>query len=84
MRRGRLEQAEELSRLADVRFVGGVGTATEVADAKGSLARARYGLVRAEAEHGIADAEQALAVGSVPTEDPAERAQPTTAEGATR
>ena len=62
----------------------GVGTATEVADAKGSLARARYGLVRAEAEHGIADAEQALAVGSVPAEDPAERAQPTTGEGATR
>ncbi len=79
-----VEQAEELSRLADVRFAGGVGTATEVADAKGSLARARYGLVRAEADRGIADAEQALAVGSVPTEGPAERTQPTTPEGATR
>jgi outer membrane protein TolC len=78
------EQAEELSRLADVRFAGGVGTATEVADAKGSLARARYGLVRAEAEHGIAAAQLALAVGSVPAEDPAARAEPTTGEGATR
>jgi len=80
----RLEQAEELSRLADVRFVGGVGTATEVADAKGSLARARYALLRGEAEHGIAEAERVLAVGSVPAEDPAERGQPTTGEGATR
>jgi outer membrane protein len=79
-----VEQAEELSRLADVRFSGGVGTATEVADAKGSLARARFGLVRAEAEQGIADAQLTLAVGSVPGEDPAERAQPTTGEGATR
>jgi multidrug efflux system outer membrane protein len=79
-----VEQAEELSRLADVRFAGGVGTATEVADAKGSLARARYGLVRAEAEHGIAAAQLALAVGSVPAEDPAARAEPTTGEGATR
>ncbi len=76
-----VEQAEELARLADVRFSGGVGTATEVADAKGSLARARYGLVRARAERGIADAEQALAVGSVPTEAPAERTQPATAGG---
>jgi outer membrane protein TolC len=79
-----VEQAEELSRLADVRFTGGVGTATEVADAKGSLARARYGLVRAEAEHGIAEAQQALAVGSVSAEDPAAGARPTTGEGATR
>jgi outer membrane protein TolC len=79
-----LEQAEELSRLADVRFAGGVGTATEVADAKGSLARARYGLVRAEAERGIADAERALAVGSAPTGEPAERAPSPTPEGATR
>ncbi len=77
-----VEQAEELSRLADVRFAGGVGTATEVADAKGSLARARYGLVRAEAEHGIAAAEQELALGAVPTEVPAERAQSRTPEGA--
>lgn len=67
-------QAEELSRLADVRFAGGVGTATEVADAKGSLARARYGLVRAETDRGIAAAELALAVGSMPTDEP-ERAQ---------
>ena len=29
----RLAQAEELVRLADVRFAGGVGTATEIADA---------------------------------------------------
>jgi outer membrane protein TolC len=79
-----VEQAEELSRLADVRFAGGVGTATEVADAKGSLARARFGLVRAEAEHGIAEAQLALAVGSVPAADPAEEAQPTTGEGAPR
>ncbi len=64
-----VEQAVELSRLADIRFAGGVGTATEVADAKGSLARARYGLVRAEADRGIADAELALAVGSAPAED---------------
>lgn len=75
-----VEQAVELSRLADVRFAGGVGTATEVADAKGSLARARYGLVRAEADRGIADAELALAVGSMPTEDSAEKTHSTTPE----
>lgn len=80
----RVEQAEELSRLADVRFAGGVGTATEVADAKGSLASARYGLVRAEADRGIADAELALAVGSALSVDSAERAHSTTPEGTTR
>lgn len=79
-----LEQAEELSRLADVRFAGGVGTATEVADAKTSLARARYGLVRAQAERGIADAEQALAVGSAPAGEPAERTQLKPPEGGPR
>ncbi|MHB8836389.1 MAG: TolC family protein [Candidatus Methylomirabilia bacterium] len=79
-----VEQAEELSRLADVRFQGGVGTATEVADAKGSLARARYGLVRAEADRGIAVAELALAVGTEPTEVSAARAQAMTPEGASR
>lgn len=79
-----VEQAEELSRLADVRFAGGVGTATEVADAKGSLARARYGLVRAEADRGIAAAEQALAVGALPAETAAEQAQSTTARGGAR
>lgn len=62
----RVEQAEELSRLADVRFAGGVGTATEIADAKGTLAGARYGLVRAQADRGVADAEVALALGSMP------------------
>jgi outer membrane protein TolC len=72
----RLVQAEELLRLAEVRFSGGVGTATEVADAQASLARARYGLTRAGAERGIAAAELALAVGSTPalaTESSSER-----------
>jgi outer membrane protein TolC len=64
----RVEQAEELSRLAGVRFAGGVGTATEIADAQESLARARYGQIRAEAERAIAAADVALAVGSTPTE----------------
>lgn len=72
----RVAQAEELLQLADVRFSGGVGTATEVADAQTSLARARYGMTRAGAEQGIAAAELALAVGStpaVPAGSPAER-----------
>lgn len=77
-----VEQAEELSRLADVRFAGGVGTAVEVADAKTSLARARFGLVRARADRGIADAEQALAVGSVRAGEAAERTQSNPPEGA--
>jgi len=64
----RVEQAEELSRLADVRFAGGVGTATEVADAQASMARARYVLVLAESERGTAAAELALAVGSTPAD----------------
>jgi len=79
-----LEQAEELSRLADVRFSGGVGTATEVADALASLASARYGLLRAEAEQGIADAELTLAVGETPVDEPAERTPATSPEGAQR
>jgi outer membrane protein TolC len=66
----RLEQAEELLRLADVRYQGGVGTATEVADAQASLARARYGLTRAQAEQGIAESDLGLAVGTTPTEAP--------------
>lgn len=71
-----IAQAEELSRLADVRFAGGVGTATEVADATASLVRARYGLVRAQTDRGIAEAEQALAVGSVAVEAPAGQTPP--------
>jgi outer membrane protein TolC len=67
----RVAQAEELSRLADVRFDGGVGTATEIADAQASLARARFGLVRAEADRGISAAELALAAGVTVTEFPA-------------
>ena len=63
----RLSQAEELLRLAEVRFSGGVGTATEVADAQASLARARHGSLRAGAEQGIAAAEIALAVGTTAT-----------------
>lgn len=66
----RVAQAEELARLADVRFAGGVGTATELADAKASLAMARYGLVRAHADSGIAGAEMRLAVGAAPREPP--------------
>jgi outer membrane protein TolC len=77
-----VEQAEELSRLAEVRFAGGVGTATEVADAAASLARARYGRLRAEAESGIAKAELALAIGALPTGNAAERVPQTNAEGA--
>ncbi len=64
----RVAQAEELLRLAEVRFAGGVGTATEVADAQASLARALYSRTRAGAEKGIAAAELALAVGSTVTE----------------
>ena len=79
-----IEQAEELSRLADVRFSGGVGTATEVADATASLARARYGLLRAEVERGIADAELTLALGALPVDVPVERTQTISPEGADR
>lgn len=61
--RRRVAQAEELLRLAEVRFSGGAGTATEIADAQASLARAGYGLTWAGAEQGIAAAELALAVG---------------------
>lgn len=64
----RIAQAEELLRLAEVRFAGGVGTATEVADAQAALARARHSRTRASAERGIAAAELALAVGSTATE----------------
>jgi outer membrane protein TolC len=63
----RLAQAEELLRLAEVRFVGGVGTATEIADAQASLARARYVSLSAGARQGIAAAEVALAVGTTAT-----------------
>ena len=64
----RVAQAEELVRLADVRFAGGVGTATEMADAQASLAGALHGATRAAAEQGIAEAELALAVGSTRTD----------------
>lgn len=64
----RVAQAEELLRLAEVRFAGGVGTATEVADAQASLARARHGATRAGADQGIAAAELALAVGATRAE----------------
>jgi len=67
----RLEQAAELARLADVRYRGGVGTATEVADAQASLARARSGLTAASAERGVAAAELALAVGEGGDDAPA-------------
>lgn len=66
----RLEQAEELLRLAEVRYQGGVGTATEVADAQASLARARFGLTRAQAEQGIAESDLGLAIGTTPTDAP--------------
>jgi outer membrane protein len=62
----RIEQADELLRLAGVRYQGGVGTATEVADAQASLAAGRFGLTRARAELGIAEAELRLAVGASP------------------
>lgn len=65
--RRRVVQAEELERLAEVRYSGGAGTATETADAQASLARARQGLTRAVADQGIAAAELALAVGSTAT-----------------
>jgi outer membrane protein TolC len=67
----RLEQAEELHRLAQVRYEGGVGTATEVADAQASLARARAGMTRARAGQGIAEAALALAVGTTLAGEPA-------------
>ena len=76
----RVEQAEELSRLADVRFAGGVGTATEVADAQASTARARYVLVLAESERGVAAAELSLAVGSTRAEGPRATQPPPAAE----
>jgi outer membrane protein TolC len=64
----RATQAEELLRIAEVRYAGGAGTATEIADAQASLARARYGRTRARAEQGIAAAELAFAVGTTATE----------------
>ncbi len=70
----RIEQAEELLRLANVRYAGGVGTAMEIADAQASLTRARQGLTSARAERGIAEAELRLAVGApVPLEAGASR-----------
>ncbi len=59
----RLEQAEELLRLANVRFAEGVGTSLEVMDALSAAARARQGVIRTAAAEGVARAELVRAVG---------------------
>jgi outer membrane protein TolC len=59
----RLEQAEELLRLANVRFAEGVGTSMEVVDALSAAARARQGVIRTRAAEGVARAELVRAVG---------------------
>jgi outer membrane protein TolC len=64
----RVRQAEELERLAGVRFREGVGTSTEVVDAQVSLSRARLGLSQARMERGLAMAELELALGTTATE----------------
>ncbi len=62
--RKRIEQAEELHRLAGVRYQAGVGTSTEIADALAGLTSARQGLTRALTEQGIGEADLRLAVGA--------------------
>ena len=74
----RVEQSEEMLRIANVRYQEGVGTATEIADAQTVLTRARQGLVQARVQTGIAEAELHLAVGSttIPTNPTPQEALP--------
>ena len=61
--RKRLQEAEELFRVANVRYEGGVGTPTEVADALTTLTTARQGVTRALTAWGIASAQLRYATG---------------------
>jgi outer membrane protein TolC len=61
--RKRLELAEEMWRIAGVRYREGVGTPTEVADAKAALSRALQGMIRVQTEWQVATAELGFAVG---------------------
>ncbi|HEY3377344.1 MAG TPA: TolC family protein [Armatimonadota bacterium] len=60
----RVQQAEELARIAIVRYDAGVNTAMEVADAQTQLTQARLGLTRALTSWGVASADLRLAVGA--------------------
>jgi len=60
----RLGLAEEMLRIAHVRYSTGISTVTEVADAQTSVTRARQGHVRALSDLRVAEAELRLAMGS--------------------
>jgi len=60
----RVEQSEEMLRIATVRYQEGIGTAMEIADAHTTVTRARQGLVQAQTQAAIAEGELRLATGA--------------------
>ncbi|MBF0542824.1 MAG: TolC family protein [Candidatus Riflebacteria bacterium] len=64
----RLALAEEMLRVAHVRYSSGISTMTEVADAQTSVTRAKQGQIRAMSDLRIAEIELRLAMGVNPKE----------------
>ena len=60
----RVGEAEETMRIARVRYQGGVGTATEIADTQATLTQARQGLLLAQTNLAIARATLDYAAGT--------------------
>lgn len=68
--RKQVELADEMLRIANVRYQAGVATATEIADAQTSLTQSRQRLTAALSQWGIASAELRLAIGAAPSSEP--------------